>query len=56
MSATKTSRLIRKPRWKVLDALGRDPAMAERAEVKTARLADAVSAEWAERYRAETRG
>jgi LPS sulfotransferase NodH len=38
---------------KLLDALGRDPAMAERATVKTARLADATSREWAERFALE---
>lgn len=39
---------------RILAALGRDPAAAARAEVQTARLADAVSRQWAERYRAET--
>jgi LPS sulfotransferase NodH len=41
---------------KVLGALGRDPAMADRAEVQTAKLADATSREWAGRFRADTRG
>jgi LPS sulfotransferase NodH len=40
----------------ILSALGRDPAAAGRAEVQTARLADAISLEWAARYRAETAG
>jgi len=34
----------------VLDALGRDPAMAEQLTPRTARLADAISAEWAARF------
>lgn len=38
---------------RILVALGRDPAAASRAEVKTARLADAVSSEWAALYRGE---
>lgn len=38
---------------KVLCALGRDPAIAERVEVRAGKLADAESAEWAERYRRE---
>jgi LPS sulfotransferase NodH len=37
----------------ILSALGRDPAIAARIGVQTARLADAVSVEWAARYRAE---
>ncbi len=37
----------------VLGALGRDPALASRAEVRTARLADTLSLDWAARYRAE---
>ncbi len=40
----------------ILDALGRDPALAERAQVQTARLADTMSVEWAVRYRAESAG
>ena len=38
---------------KVLRALGRDPAIAERVEIRAGKLADAESAEWAERYRRE---
>jgi LPS sulfotransferase NodH len=38
---------------KILAALGRDPAAATHAEVQPARLADATSLAWAERYRAE---
>ena len=38
---------------KILEALGRDPEAADRAEVQTAKLADATSLEWAARYRAE---
>ena len=38
---------------RILEALGRDPAIAARVEVQTAKLADAVSVEWAARYRAE---
>ena len=34
----------------VLAALGRDPAIAARAEVQTARLADTTSRQWADRY------
>jgi LPS sulfotransferase NodH len=37
----------------VLNALDRDPTKAERAAVKTARLADATSREWAERFALE---
>lgn len=40
----------------ILGALGCDPAIAARVKVQTARLADAVSVEWAERYRAEHPG
>jgi LPS sulfotransferase NodH len=40
---------------RVLDALGLDPALAERAEVRTSRLADAESAEWMARSRTEQR-
>ena len=40
----------------ILEALGRDPAVAARGEGQTARLADAVSTAWAERYRAESAG
>lgn len=39
---------------KILDALGRDPAIANRTQVQTAKLADGTSLEWAERYRRET--
>ncbi len=38
---------------KVLLALGRDPAIAERVEIRAGKLADAESAAWAERYRRE---
>ena len=51
VSADPTTSLAR-----ILTALGRDPRNAVRAEVKSARLADAVSLEWAERYRAERAG
>jgi LPS sulfotransferase NodH len=37
----------------ILEALGRDPAIAASIAPQTARLADAESAAWAERYRAE---
>ena len=40
----------------ILSALGRDPAIAAQVAVQTARLADAVSVEWAARYRAELSG
>ncbi|MEO6180331.1 MAG: Stf0 family sulfotransferase [Devosia sp.] len=36
---------------RTLTALGRDPAFAAQARVQTARLADAQSLDWAERYR-----
>lgn len=49
LSADPGATLIR-----ILTALGRDPADAARAEVKSAKLADAASLQWAERYRAET--
>jgi trehalose 2-sulfotransferase len=38
---------------RVLTALRLDPALADRAEVRTARLADAENTEWAARFRAE---
>ena len=38
----------------LLAALGHDPALAERAEVKTARLTDAINRSWAERFRQQT--
>lgn len=37
----------------VLAALGRDPSMADRATVRTARLADATSRDWAARFALE---
>lgn len=37
----------------VLTALGLDPALAETVETPTARLSDAISREWADRFRAE---
>ncbi len=39
---------------RILTALGRDPVAAARAQVQSAKLADAVSLDWAARYRAET--
>lgn len=41
---------------RILLALGRDAAAANRAEVMTAKLGDALSLEWAARYRTETTG
>ncbi|UUX51933.1 Stf0 sulfotransferase family protein [Nisaea acidiphila] len=38
---------------KVLRALGRDSAIADRVEIRAGKLADAESAVWAERYRRE---
>jgi len=38
----------------LLAALGHDPSLAKRAEVKTARLTDAINRDWAERFRRET--
>jgi LPS sulfotransferase NodH len=38
---------------RVLDALGRDPALASRAHVQTARLADTESRQWTARFAAE---
>jgi LPS sulfotransferase NodH len=39
---------------RILAALGRDTALAARAEVKTAKLADATSLDWAARYSSES--
>jgi len=41
---------------RILSALGRDPAIAASIAPQTARLADAQSQQWAERYRAEHDG
>ncbi|MBL8688444.1 MAG: Stf0 sulfotransferase [Rhodospirillaceae bacterium] len=40
----------------ILSALGQDPKACERMLVQTAKLANADSLEWADRYRLETRG
>jgi len=39
----------------VLDALGQDSAIAKKVSTKTARMADDISLEWAERFRSGTR-
>lgn len=38
----------------LLETLGHDPALADKAEVRTARLTDAINVEWAARYRKQT--